>query len=733
MRVETDDPLVLASSGPAVSDLSDLLTRCSPVSRGYDRCKTNDDTRYCRWANQTTDGKKHGTTEYQAQPWEGASDTRVFLADDIVEECADIKELAFNRALLQTQPVEIGDLSEAAQSQKLLKWVVGTRMAQQLSSEVPLSAQYWDAYGWVVLHVVWERQLQLRNAEVTLQQLVAAGEQVPGLVSLIMDPEAEDQAAEILAELYRGFVLREVQGVYEQEVPTLGAVKFRRYVRELRTDGKTTVPMPYLRRNDPCVISLKPWDEVFIPPDTADIQKASAVFRREWLTEVELRERVETWGYDSEWVEQALKFKGSLSAWTTEDDIAYSESVGTAFGFLDNKSGRVEVIHGYTRRLDANGVPAIWCTVFHPQVQGLYGLHEMQDYHHGLMPFVVGRREHNSRRICDSRGVPELVWCYQREEKVQHDSIVDNTSFATVPPILVPMRASPILSGGKATPPVQVKLRYGPASEIPTRPGAEPKFMERPATPVVAFQVIELLERKVNRRFGRLDEAIPPALAQMKAQSQVNKFLAMWRQALRMVFSLTRQYLSPEEFARVTGVPPAPSGARDIEREYDLTLSFDVRELDPEHVAVKLAAVKDTVLPVDVGGAIDRTRLVGTMLRAIDPSLIPELMQDQASAGRKLFERVQQEIALMSLGNEPIYTDGLDPTSRRQLEYAQQIIFGDGLGRGGNPRYQQQLQSDERFRSLLDNWQKNKMQSIVQEENKMVGRTGVKPVGGGVR
>jgi hypothetical protein len=48
---------------------------------------------------------------------------------------------------------------------------------------------------------------------------------------------------------------------------------------------------------------------------------------------------------------------------------------------------------------------------------------------------------------------------------------------------------------------------------------------------------------------------------------------------------------------------------------------------------------------------------------------------------------------------------------------------------GKNPKAQQQMQSDQHFRALVDNYVKNLQMSVSQQQNKQIGRTGVTPVG----
>jgi hypothetical protein len=76
-------------------------------------------------------------------------------------------------------------------------------------------------------------------------------------------------------------------------------------------------------------------------------------------------------------------------------------------------------------------------------------------------------------------------------------------------------------------------------------------------------------------------------------------------------------------------------------------LSFDVRELDPEMTTARLKAINETVLPIDVGGRIDRSKLVEVMLRSIAPALAKELLVPQGAASQKMFDDVRDDLAQM--------------------------------------------------------------------------------------
>jgi hypothetical protein len=379
--------------------------------------------------------------------------------------------------------------------------------------------------------------------------------------------------------------------------------------------------------------------------------------------------------------------------------------------------------------LDDNGVPGVYETIVHPKLDKFkngrpaYAKHTLLDYRHGRYPFVVGCKERHCRDITSSRGVPERVRSRQREIKVQRDSIVDHTSMSTLPSILVPLTAAPRAAGSTA------QFKFGPASQVPYRPGAKPEFMDPPPSPGLAFELIQTIEKEMAYEFGLISELVPPSRTMSLQQKETSSFLRMWEEAFQQVFALIRQYMPPEQWARVTGSQKPADDKSEIDGQFDLILSFDVRELDVDHMKEKIAALTQVVLPVDAGGIIDRTKLVQLLLRAIDPSLLNELVSDPVAASEAIYKGVQNDIAIMALGDEPLYNQGTDPTASRQLEYAQRIVFGGPMG-GGNPKYQQQYQQDPQFKDLFDNWVKNRMQSVKQNENRTIGRTGVAQIQG---
>lgn len=716
-----EDKLVYAGREPELDELSSAYQRCTPWGDGdWNGVLSNEETRLCRWAGQTADGKKHSLANAAAFPFEGASDCKIPLADAIINELVAISVNAFWRAMIRPKA---GQSEASNYAVKLVEYFVHTVLTQDLMREVELSEQYRQTTGWVILHPSWDREIALENVTVELTQLVQLAERMAPefpdhplaqLPALILDPTLEEPAADVLALLYEHYARAQVQQVVDVELPPLSRARLRRAVRELRAEGEAELPLPRVVKNQPCLCALKPWVEIFLPPETTDLQAAAYVFRREWLTEVQLRARARLEGWKQDWVEAAVQLKGQFSHWG-----AGPQNSGGGWTWQATSqptSEHIEIVWACYKLLDADNVPGVYYTLFHAgrtkgdQGEPLYGAHGLLDYARGRLPYVAGGRENWCRQIISARGVPEIVSTWQREVKVQRDAVIDLTSIAVFPPMHV------YATGGV----LQTKYKYRPGGENTVLPGREPHFLEVPKSGApVAFELMERIESDVDNYFGRLTEKVTPSRQQAKLQMHVNGFLLLWSQALQQMVALAQQYLPDAEFAQATG---APAGWLEQRRAQPgllyAELAFDVRELDPEYVQAQLEAVSK-ILPEDVGGVIDRNKVVRLKLRAINPNLARELVADNQAASQRMFTDVQTAIALMRLGNEAQYVEN-DPSAGQKLQFATQII-------GANPDYQQALQQGGRFAELLQKWAENLQFSLTQEQNKMVGRIGITP------
>jgi len=686
------DAMAHVGDAPDVGALNEELRRAATDFGLGTRVGQAENTRYCRWDGQSGDGKKWNDNQpggKMAFPWDGASDTRIPLADEVVNGLVDVCSTAFWRSMLRVAPTNVRNLDTAVTAHSLMDWVMNQKLYTDMTREVELLSQYLWTYGWAGCHVSWQQEIGQKEQYVTVEQLMQIAAQSPqgsvlaDLPNLLANPDATDQLAELLMAAF----------------PNLKKRKALECVKDLREEGECEIYVPTLVKNSPSVAALAPYDELAFPPETTDIQSARVVFRRCYMTEIEVMQHVETDDWDEEWAKQAIATRGRFSNFSD-----YTYTIGLTNNAVLDRENLIEVVYAYQKALDEDGVPGVYCTVFCPQVGNAWGKFELIDYEHGQYPFIVWRSEVIHRKIVESRGVPEICATWQNEIKAQRDSIFDYTSLNTIPPIQVPKTR-----GGN--------LRLGPAVQIPVlRPG-EISFMQPPARePSVAFNLIAAIETQVDRYFGRPTEKVPPALTQMRQQRLVNNWLHGWTEAFRQVLSLTLQYTGPEEVARITGsnVPLSTNV-----QEFDVSLKFDVRELQTDLVTEKLKALSSLVLPLDSVGVVDRTKLVGLALRAIDPTLANELIMQAGPASQKMFDETNDELGLMSLGNPPKLREN-DPTAQARLNFAQQILQA-------NPKYQQQAQQDPLFQANLQKYVENLQFSVQQQQNAVTGRLGVQP------
>lgn len=704
--------------GPDVKELIELYERCSPVVHGWDRLTENERVRYNIWEGQSADGKKWDENMPDGQsafPWNGASDARIPLADEVVNDLVDLLTEAFWRSVARVEGVESGDTERSSYATRLIEWVKGTKLYPELVREIELHAQNGQTYGPSILQVVWERELGYKRQTVKLEELrAAAGDVGETMVQLILDPSMEDQAVDLVRRLYEEYVESKRPQNFEWTPRPLSRRRATEIVRSLRETGEAKVAVPYLCKNQPCITALKLWEDIFIPVETTDLQSARVIFVKEWMTEADFQAAGAADGWDPEWMAQALKHKGEFSTWSARTEDTKPISLSAEFGWISGeRKDLIEVLYAYERKADDEGVVGVYYTVLHAKVgsgdrdEDLFGKHELLDYPHNKYPFTVYRREVPQRQLCATRGVPQIVATWQREVKVQHDAITDQTSLGVVPPIMTYN-----LMG--------TDYKFGPGVQVPVAaPGREPRFMAIPDRgAVVAFELMDRVERQTDRYFGRARADLPPAPGVIKQQKQVRAFLLSCSEAFQQMFQLMQKFMDPSEFARITGSEEALALSEDeIERMYDYILTFDVQELSQEFAMAKLKAISENILPEDAAGIIDRAKLTMMKLRAIDPSLAKELVSSESSASQQLFRKVQTDFAMMFLGNPPEFVEN-DPTAPMQLQFGQQIV-------ASNQKYQQALQADEQFRELVKKWAKNMQFSISQEQNKQVGRIGV--------
>ena len=707
MRYQYDREKNLAKNEPDVARLqSELTDILEDAGRNLRRRDDYDDVRYARWEGQSDDGRKHEEQLGRRPiPWEGASDIQLRLADRIINYHVHMALESFFRANMSVSGIETSDQKKASYWRDCLTYFLEQRMLPELRREVEILAQEMfsgsPAIG--ILGVYWQQETIMRLKKFSVQdvvQMVASqgGDEqaVQEILGILQDPDMEQQAIELMAQVF--------VGVKEKVL--------KKGLKEFRETGETKLPTPAIHENRPRFVAHRLYEDIFVDANCTELDRARVIMRREWLSETELRDKINSEGFDEDFVEAVLEASEGQSG-VAEYDYRNPIQLGVhtmGKGVEGDFNDLYEIFYAYQRVYDEDtNVPAIYCTAFSSHVPDLYGKHDILEYGHNQMPFVLFTRERLSRSIFDSRGISELTATNQYEAKVQRDLRNDASQIGVIPPLMVNARR-----GG-------LNLLVAPASQITiTRPD-DIGWLQPPPLSQSSLEAENAAVLDVLRYFG-LDPDNPEG-NQLYKQCMVNRWLDSWREALSQALSLCQQYLPPEFVARITSGPVEEIAMtqEDIEGKFDLSLRFSVDTLNPEFMEKKLDAVTK-LTQFDVTGALDRNKLLGIVAESIDPMLAKQVIMDKQTASQKEIEDEQNSWLKIMNEIEPLPKEGVNFQLRSQT--AQQILQT-------SQELQQKMQEKPLVKQLADNRMKYLQFGIQQQENAQIGRVGVKPVTGG--
>lgn len=682
------------------------------------RQRRNLDTRFCQWPGKSNDGRKHREQLGEEPfPWEGASDTEVRLVDMLINENVKAMRAAFFRAKhgKLKEGVRASDIEFAGKLSTVVKWLLFTQMELELRREVELAAQWQETHGCAAMGIFWneETALEMRDISVAaLEEMAAAAREADDGVASTLE--------NLLIEIYAGNA-DAATDLARELMPELTRRQARKAVRQLIQTGEAQYPFPHVVNARPQWRAYKVYDDIFFPSTTETFEgrKPRFIATREWLSEEELRNLAQVEEWDAEWVEKAVETKGQ-SAIDLHQSTYFQRLGRTGFEqSVEDFRELIEVWRVWRRKADEDGTAGIYTSVLHPSVPGMLAKEEtLLDYRHGEYPFVELRREMPDRSIIESRGIPELARTAQQEIKTQRDSRVDYTNLTTLPPAEAPVTMA------------KFNLRFRPGQVNFTRTQGSLRFMDVPRPPTASIEIEQAIRNDVNEYFGRLADGVAPARSLLFTQDLVDTWLLSMRQCLRHTVALMRQFMPEEEAMRITG--PMPEGHQwaadrlEIQGQYDFRLSFDARDLDPEHVLMKMKLINEMVVPGDVTGSVDRAGLTRWQMQAIDPNLAEDLLRPMEAVTEAEIEEEKAAMNQMWAGIEPapVAESGMNYQLRLQVLQNQLQM---------NPEWAERYEREREgvFGRLLDARQQQLTFRLQQEQNKQIGRIGAMPVLGG--
>jgi len=706
-----DFQLQEADSGPNMFRLARAYQQvCTDLNPRIRQDELNYDTRHCVWPGQSADQRKNAVRSGDTQPfpWKGASDLRVHVVDEIINHGVAIDVMALAKANVRAVAVEGGDLAKAAIVSNFMRWLVLSQMTE-LPDEAEVLANYRRERGLGILGVFWDSRVQKTQQKISLAEIA-------------------DTAPDVATAIQNGLFPEEIATLLRQFFPEISAKKAKRMVKELAENGETTVPFTIQQVNRPMVRAYAVGEDIFLPPNTTDLQSARSIFRKALLSPEAAREKVISEGWDKDYVEDAIEHCIGAAEMTPQFTTG---NVDTRFGTerlgvssSDIPAGLIEFVYAYERLSDEDGVPGIYCTVFCPslhlandqEAEKQYAKHELLGYRDGEYPFVEFPIEKLSRFLLDTRGQPEVLRGDQDAIKTEVDARRDNASLSTCPPVTHPVGREP--------------GRIGPGAMVSERRPGEYGYMAVPPAPQASVEIQGNIEARTRKYAGRPTAEDTTNEWQVKQQKQIAYgWLNKWQIVFRKVFTLHMQYGPDEEFYRVIGQQsdkPSKFNKADFNGKYDLYLAYDVLNNDPEMWQAKIKAMGEVAAQFDRNGQVDYSKLLQKAFDMIDPILAEDVLVPQEMAAQKEVTETQGDISRMWAGVDlDAPQTGINPELRLQ------VIKNWMTGVPDNPAVdvQARVMADESLRKRIERYSQQLQFQLDQRENAQIGRIGTAPAG----
>ncbi len=646
----------------------------------FDLCRDSYDNRRNYWAGKSRDQRKHGADAF---PWEGASDMESHVIDERISRLVSLLMSSLNRANVTAFPVEVGDIARSKMVSGFLKWMISSGYINRFEKEMELGCNYLLERGILITHVGWQREDRKFLQELDLIQIAQMS---PNIAKAIENGDDDDVLISLLEQSFDGVTQK----------------RCKQALKDLRKKGKAKLPVVKRMVNAPEVKTLAPDFDFFLPPYVTDPQKAPYCFWRNFYTPQELEQKVITDGWDADFVAEMIdNYRGVDVLDIEKQQEGRRSNLIQDYGYEAEEL--IELIYGYQRLIDPeDGSEGIYYTVFHKQFSGnesapAFAIHELlngyEDY-----PIVVTKYSEDSKRLYDTMTAPDLLRGIQNQVKIERDSRIDRNSLATLPPILHPVGQAP--------------TDYGPARMIPYRRKGDLDFGPTPPLPSGSIEIETTLQAQADRLMGLDDSPI----SGLKKQYLVNKFLKHSAEVIKLAYKCYQRFGPDSIFFRVTGSPdPQTFGKGDPNEDFDVTISYDVLNTDPETQEKKLAQIQ-ALTALDRNGRINVDNLLTVIANSVDPVLADQILQPIETAQEQVVKQVTDDLSKIFAGIEmPARPNGGQIAMQVIQQYTSQ------------PDVTARLQQDEAFRARIEKYAGQYTFQMQQQQNAQIGRIGTEP------
>lgn len=646
----------------------------------------------CVWAGQNAKGVRIDTKEEKAWPFEGASDQRIRWGEKVY-----LDYLSLILISIQSCEVEIscgGDAVglERARALKLLLSSVMSQMGAKGCRELMALFRYMlvDSPAVGALDVEWKKRVTMGvmelNAETLKREYVAMAVQQTGAAELDASMEFnlgladEDEAARDA--VYDWLV--QVKRVDEDHVEDV--------MDALYEEGECETTVVVDENEGPEIRALRYGDDFCVPKMTDDFDYASPMFRGEWVTESQLRERVNDLDWDLEWVEQTLSYPG-MELYTELGTITQEDA-----------KNLYNIIWCYTTETNDAGETTRWVSVLSHAEGSAFGKRIIRT-RRGKWNMAFFSREVRNGNVLSARGLAEISAPVQGAAKSVRDMAANNAIVGSLPPIKA--------KGNRLR-----NVLIEPFAVLNMGQSDDAAFMQPPAYPATADKQEEKIKADFLEYVGVSDGQTDVT---DRKRAFVIWFLEQWRDFLILLLEVTQDNASDRYVVRATETNDVEGvKAQNVAGPFLIKLKLDPTNLDNAKLIEKIKATSQFLMGMDKKGEVDTAPVVRQCFTMLFPELADKSFKSADQLTQDDIADEQNNFIKIKAGVMPqMNTDG-------GWNYAARLQFWQQLQQE-NPDAIAEMSATSQ--EMMARWIAALQQQQTQfGENAEIGKTGVEGI-----
>jgi hypothetical protein len=717
----------------AVNDLIRGAVNDAASAGVFEKLALAYNTRRMLWAGQTEDGLLPRLSalpkDRKVFTWEGAPDTGVPYADEVVAEHVLIRKSAWNRGEVRLGPRELENADGVQDEEKARAWQKAFEYfvdvdRRSIGYQLGLFATCVEECGYGLLYVDCQRQMRTAKLKVTLGDLVevVVTQQAEAVMAesgaLEMTPEMlqmiQGNAQRAVEEMVLTAGDLRLQELLRQFDPTMPRSEARWAARELRANVKKAPLDGAANFWETSATYYAPQDDGYMPYVEALVPFINCVHGtgltgagKDWwfskpvrLSEADLRMRAAAEQWDEEpgpdgltFLERVLQQENEFLITDQTWDSRVPRWALSGAGVLHEMQGSdekfFEVVYVWRQMPDSEGRPMVYHTLVHPRIHDMVGFHECS----GLadLPLHVESREEVLFAV-QSRGIPEIaVKGGMPAIKVLLDAEGARAQLGSNPPL-------------NRTSDQHVPIE--PGKQLFMKRGSENAFMQVPKADQGAMLMLDRLRDQLDRRFFRA-ELTDPDMKRLYREGVALAAAETIREVVRLMWKVMQGHVDTVKIGRIAGEAVDLELTRDsMQGEVDVRVEFNVDGLSADAQTKTMEwATKLISLGAD---NLDLNELVNLMARMSNPDLARRIILPADVAAERVRTDQRNRHAQM-WGGAP-----MDTMDYPKKQTGPAIRLEEFQKWKSNPENMMRLQSSEKFAEDMQREEEYLMNQVEQ-------------------